>query len=90
MELCRYKAYEIENMKFKIPVEKMLYQMRAAPASRDFIGALRAAQERTKRPGLIAEVKKASPSKGVIQPNFDPVKVPTFLLAPAKLPTQYA
>jgi len=38
---------------------------------RDFVGALRGAS----RIGLIAEVKKASPSAGVICPNFDPVRI---------------
>jgi indole-3-glycerol phosphate synthase len=38
---------------------------------RDFIGALR----RASGIGLIAEVKKASPSAGVICPNFDPVRI---------------
>ena len=65
-------------MKERRPLARLMMQMKAAEAaqpSRDFIGALRGAQASTGKPGLIAEVKKASPSRGVIQPNFDPVRV---------------
>lgn len=75
-------------MREKQPIARLSMMLKMAPPSRDFIGALRAAQARTGRPGLIAEVKKASPSKGVIQPDFDAVKVNVALHTQFSLPSR--
>ena len=74
-EIVWYKGVEIGSMRAKVPLPLLMRQVSQSEATRDFIGALRQANEKNGVPGLIAEVKKASPSKGVIQPNFDPVKI---------------
>lgn len=62
-------------MKYGQPMTTLVIKAKLAGQGRDFVGAIRTKLEATGRPGLIAEVKKASPSRGVIQPDFDPVRV---------------
>jgi indole-3-glycerol phosphate synthase len=54
----------------EISAAKRPVDVKSAPPVRDFIAALRA-----KRPAVIAEIKRASPSKGVLRQDFDPAAI---------------
>ena len=68
-EIVAYKKKEVESL---VPLTKKL---RASALLRNEFGGFRTALDRgPDQLGVIAEVKKASPSAGVIDPDFDPVR----------------
>ena len=63
------KDREVASARERLSLEQLKKQVAELPATRDFLAALHAA---CRKPAVIAEVKKASPSKGVIREDFDP------------------
>ena len=71
-EIVWYKEVEVERMRDRLPLLKLREQVKDAAPPKDFLAALRNGKT---DPALIAEVKKASPSKGVIRADFNPVAI---------------
>ncbi len=69
--LARIAAYKREEVAAR-KRERPTVDVSEAPPGRDFWAALNDPRGRRGRPALIAEVKKASPSKGLIRADFDP------------------
>ena len=68
------KAEEVAERRARVSLAELESQAKIADAPRGFANAL-IAQAKLKQPAVIAEVKKASPSKGVIRENFVPAEI---------------
>ncbi len=71
-EIVWHKEVEVEGMRARLPLLKLRHQVNDVAPPQDFLAALRDGKT---NPALIAEVKKASPSKGVIRAEFNPVAI---------------
>ena len=65
-----HKEQEVAQMKASLTQVEL--QIQTVPPAKNFLLAL---QQSPSHPSLIAEVKKASPSKGIIRADFDPVSI---------------
>lgn len=72
--IVRRKREEIAERKRHTPLDKLEAALADAPPLRDFLAALKT-RIQAGAPAVIAEIKKASPSKGVIRENFDPARI---------------
>lgn len=67
------KAQEVAAAKQSLSLAELKAHIADAPAVRDFIGAIRDKHAQN-QPAIIAEIKKASPSKGLIRNDFHPAE----------------
>ena len=65
--ICAEKREHVGRRKAELSENALLQAIAYCPPVRGFAEALK-----SRKPGLIAEIKKASPSRGVIRADFDP------------------
>jgi len=71
-EILAYKKEFVAEAKRRVPLEEVRSTTGAAPPVRPFIRALQPSAATIR---VIAEIKKSSPSMGIIRPDFDPVSI---------------
>ncbi|MGJ8564777.1 MAG: indole-3-glycerol phosphate synthase TrpC [Alphaproteobacteria bacterium] len=72
-KIAAYKREEVAELKKRASLEQLQEQALKACPARGFAQAIRTTS--LLRPAIIAEVKKASPSKGLIRADFDPAAI---------------
>jgi indole-3-glycerol phosphate synthase len=73
-EIIKKTKEDLEKRKVEFPAEWLGRSLSFNPfIPRDVMGALKATKENPHR--IIAEIKKASPSKGIIREDFDPMSI---------------
>lgn len=70
-DILTEKKKQIEESKLIITQDKLLAQLETVPQTRHFKRAI----AKPNRINLVAEIKKASPSCGIIRENFDPLSI---------------
>lgn len=73
-KITQYKREEVAAAQAAMPLQVVAEYARSAPRVRSFAGALEA-KHKAGQTALIAEIKKASPSKGLIREDFDPPRL---------------
>ncbi len=73
-KIIQHKKIEVESSAKRMPLRTLSNLIYSCPTTRGFIEAINARLQ-FQQPAIIAEIKKASPSKGILRTDFDPIAI---------------
>lgn len=73
-EIYQHKLVEVRNRKKELSVQEICEKTKCLERPKDFFGALKTKSDRSEV-GLICEIKKASPSHGIIREDFNHIEI---------------